>query len=571
MSMISEAYREQNRLLHEERDDYGRSGAMWAPYVSHLINDEHYKTVLDYGCGKGTLALAIAEMSPMRQYQIREYDPAIADKAAPPEPADLVVCTDVLEHIEPEHLESVIADLRRLSKKRLFFNIATRPAIKTLPDGRNAHLIIEEPDWWRAKIASHFHILTWITRQGLVYGEATPKSQPMLNTVAKAAKRRDLTPEWSQRFIETKALINRYSDLFSKVETIRMWEACEDEPADIQVACNIIEYMPDPDAALFEITKLARKGVVITIQLDEVRNEKWWRRLIEQRFQIAHWAVEEGHIIMVGGPTIKVGGTVFVGVVDSDIRWEYVEAAVKRIKRRIHIEPAHGHRAILACYGPSLNDTIGVLRSEIDDCWKDGKRPAVVSMSASHDFLLDYDIIPNYHVECDPRPHKAKHIKEANPFVKYLIASCVHPVVFDKLGPKAHIELWHASTNEHTARLVDELREKPEHIISGGGSVGLKAIPLFYAMGYRKFSIYGMDCSFADDGATQHAGAHAGKRQDVVWVPVGDRVFASSRVLCNYATQFFEYMQKGLDVEVHLYGDGMLQHMCRLHAGGDNA
>jgi len=30
--------------------------------------------------------------------------------------------------------------------------IACHPAKKTLSDGRNAHLIIEKPDWWKSKL-----------------------------------------------------------------------------------------------------------------------------------------------------------------------------------------------------------------------------------------------------------------------------------------------------------------------------------------------------------------------------------------------------------------------------------
>ncbi len=64
-----------------------------------------------------------------------EYDPAVAGKDLPPEPADLVVCTDVLEHIEPDCLDDVLSDLARLTKKVLLVNISTRPAVKVLADG----------------------------------------------------------------------------------------------------------------------------------------------------------------------------------------------------------------------------------------------------------------------------------------------------------------------------------------------------------------------------------------------------------------------------------------------------
>ena len=36
--------------------------------------------------------------------------------------------------------------------------ISLVPAKKTLPDGRNAHLILQTPDWWRDKLSSYFVI-----------------------------------------------------------------------------------------------------------------------------------------------------------------------------------------------------------------------------------------------------------------------------------------------------------------------------------------------------------------------------------------------------------------------------
>jgi 2-polyprenyl-3-methyl-5-hydroxy-6-metoxy-1,4-benzoquinol methylase len=68
---------------------------------------------------------------------------------AAPEPHDIVACTDVLEHIEPDCLDDVLKDIRRCTKKVAFLLIATRPAIKVLADGRNAHLIQQPYTWWR--------------------------------------------------------------------------------------------------------------------------------------------------------------------------------------------------------------------------------------------------------------------------------------------------------------------------------------------------------------------------------------------------------------------------------------
>lgn len=148
---ISDNYLELNKKLHEDRPDYGASGAKRVEAVLKLKNDPSYQidTVLDYGCGKGMLGKNLP-------FAIWEYDPAIPGKDTPPRPADLVVCSDVLEHIEPEMLTAVIADLRRVTKKLLYAVIHTGPAQKILADGRNAHLIQKPAEWWIEKLSEVF-------------------------------------------------------------------------------------------------------------------------------------------------------------------------------------------------------------------------------------------------------------------------------------------------------------------------------------------------------------------------------------------------------------------------------
>ena len=64
----------------------------------------------------------------------------------------MLISTDVLEHIEPVFLDSVLKDIHETFQKNAFLIIATSPAKKFLPDGRNAHLIVETPGWWKDKI-----------------------------------------------------------------------------------------------------------------------------------------------------------------------------------------------------------------------------------------------------------------------------------------------------------------------------------------------------------------------------------------------------------------------------------
>ena len=91
--------------------------------------------------------------------QIVNYDPCI-EGLGEKKPCDLVVCIDVMEHIEPESLEDVLKDINALMNKVGYFTIHTQPAMKHLADGRNAHLIQQPYTWWSEKLSKHF----WITK-----------------------------------------------------------------------------------------------------------------------------------------------------------------------------------------------------------------------------------------------------------------------------------------------------------------------------------------------------------------------------------------------------------------------
>lgn len=150
-ALISPAYLATQRTLHQSPQGYGLKGARWADAVVAIAQARQCSSILDYGCGKGSLMWTLRDRA-LHGIRLAEYDPAIPGKDAPPMFADLVVCTDVLEHIEPDRLSSVLAHLGSLARKAVFVVIATRPASKTLSDGRNAHLIIEDADWWRARV-----------------------------------------------------------------------------------------------------------------------------------------------------------------------------------------------------------------------------------------------------------------------------------------------------------------------------------------------------------------------------------------------------------------------------------
>lgn len=151
IDLISPAYADEQRRLHAEAL-YGHRGYKWATVVADVAQTHDCWSILDYGCGRGTLKPALDDIT-RDGTRVSEYDPAIKGKDAPPSFADLVVCTDVLEHIEPERLDAVLRHLRMLARKAIFVVVATVDTAHTLSDGRSTHLTIASGEWWYGRLS----------------------------------------------------------------------------------------------------------------------------------------------------------------------------------------------------------------------------------------------------------------------------------------------------------------------------------------------------------------------------------------------------------------------------------
>jgi hypothetical protein len=153
--LISESYLREQKKLHAAPRGYGGGGHKWADLVHRLAGEFGcYDAVLDYGAGQGTLGAELTR----RGLKVRNYDPAVFRFALPPKCSDFVACTDVLEHIEPDRLDAVLAHLRSVTRTALFAVVSVVPTDKQLSDGRQAHICLHDREWWLAKLCAYFNL-----------------------------------------------------------------------------------------------------------------------------------------------------------------------------------------------------------------------------------------------------------------------------------------------------------------------------------------------------------------------------------------------------------------------------
>lgn len=148
---------EQYAAIHRE-GPYGQSSEFLLAQIQRQLVDRrfHPKKILDYGCGQSRLVDWVAKLQDAEAFR---YDPAIPRFASlPAGPFDLVINTDVLEHVPDENLDNVLKEIRSLSLNA-FFVISTRPAGKLLPNGENAHCTVWPTERWRERLSFHFPAL----------------------------------------------------------------------------------------------------------------------------------------------------------------------------------------------------------------------------------------------------------------------------------------------------------------------------------------------------------------------------------------------------------------------------
>lgn len=140
--LLSDDYRRLLVEYHKANPEWGASGFKYAAHIQSIASQYRCKQILDYGCGKGSLGKQLFTT-------VVEYDPGIPGKSEPPQRADMVVSTDVLEHVEPACVTDVLDHIRSLTKKVGWHAIALRKDRHILPDGRTSHLTVRPAAWWK--------------------------------------------------------------------------------------------------------------------------------------------------------------------------------------------------------------------------------------------------------------------------------------------------------------------------------------------------------------------------------------------------------------------------------------
>lgn len=143
------------RAMAGTENFHGLSILQHADSIGKMVRVMRAKTLLDFGCGRGD-----AYRSPHRVWKhwglpfsgVTMYDPAFnRNNEMPKGKYDVVVCSDVVEHIPETEVDAFIERLFGYARHAVWASVCCRAAKKSFPDGTNLHVCVKAHSWWFEK------------------------------------------------------------------------------------------------------------------------------------------------------------------------------------------------------------------------------------------------------------------------------------------------------------------------------------------------------------------------------------------------------------------------------------
>jgi hypothetical protein len=176
----------------------------------------------------------------------------------------------------------------------------------------------------------------------------------------------------------------------------------------------------------------------------------------------------------------------------------------------------------------------------------------IVAIKGAHDWLIAHGVIPDYALAIDPQEHRIAFYKPHKD-VHYMIASQCHPAMFDNLAGH-QVTIWHP--------YVKKGQNQPRNcmLIGGGTTSGLRAISLFYVLGYRQFELFGFDsCNTGEMLRVNGEGLKDGDDLVEVRIDPEGETFYCNTAMALQSEHFQTYYDYLPDATFNGHGHGLIQ------------
>jgi len=234
-------------------------------------------------------------------------------------------------------------------------------------------------------------------------------------------------------------------------------------------------------------------------------------------------------------------------VAEDDILFANMDAAIARGYPQVtEAQAAKTGAILLVASAPSVKGQLELIKK-----MKAAGSP-IVAIKGAHDWLIENGVTPDYALAIDPQEHRIAFYKP-QPSVHYMIASQCHPAMFDNLDGY-QVTLWHPYVKK------GQDRPKKSMLIGGGTTSGLRAISLFYVLGYRQFELFGFDsCNDGELLRVNGDGLKDGDKLIEVKIDPDGETFDCNMSMALQAEHFQTYYDYLPDATFNGHGRGLIQ------------
>lgn len=258
-----------------------------------------------------------------------------------------------------------------------------------------------------------------------------------------------------------------------------------------------------------------------------------------------------------GGPSAPLNRLVFKDQFHPD----QVEEALDNIRLSLayyghlpRLEPveAHHRKAAIVGGGPSLKGQLDKLRDF------DGE---IFCANEAHDYLIENGIEPDGFVYLEVHPWGNDRLchREAAHCTYYIPSQC-HLTAFDRVKGR-NVVMWHTRADIGEIDVISEFEANPM-LVNGASAPGLRAIHIAMVLGYRRFELFGIDASHAENQTHSYETPGRGQ-QRVLEVVAAGRTFKTHPYLAKQADEFQRLCRNFPSIEIKTHGDGLIQHIHR--------